>query len=128
MPNNWVARNNWIGQEQGFNWGFHGELRTHLYAYADGHADFVEFSVRSNVKSVQADSVVRSSSYQLRGSNTEYQPVNGTNSSCSGGLASTFVFGPSSNPDIVSHLMWSGPGWQMHTFPSPAYDTGICWN
>jgi hypothetical protein len=119
--------NNWIGQDAGFNYGFHGELRKHMYSFVDGHAGAVEFSVRTNVTSVQADSVTRGAAYQLRGSDTEYFPVSGGNSSCGGGAPAEYVFGPPSNSNLIAHLMWSGPDWRTHAFPAPAYDTGVCW-
>ncbi len=117
--NRWLASQN---SQEDYNYGNHGGLRTHAYSFADGHAGVVEFSVRTDVTGVTATGVNHSGSYAIRGSDTEFVPVSGYFSNCSGGGGGQFTW------EDLAHLMWSGPGWVQHTFPAPSYDTNICWN
>jgi prepilin-type N-terminal cleavage/methylation domain-containing protein/prepilin-type processing-associated H-X9-DG protein len=112
--------NNWIGFEQGYNWGNHGTLRQHNYSFADGHAAPVEFTVHTNAAGAHPSGVIPGD-FETRGSDTVYTPVSGYSVACNGTVSSTYTW------EDLAHLIWSGPGWQIHTFPADAYNTGICW-
>lgn len=116
--NSWLEAQN----SQDFNYGNHGGgARVHQNAFADGHAEEVEFTVRTNVDDVGSGDSLVLGAYTLRGSDTVPVSVSGHGSTCGGQPLNEFTFGQ------LAHLLWSGPGWVAHTFPSPSVDTGVCW-
>ena len=117
--------NDWIFETTGFNYGNHGGApRTHNYAFADGHAGEVEFTVRTNVSGIADEITLEYDDFAMRGGDTAVVRVTGGASN--GGGAGHLTFGPPVQTQI-GHLLWSGPGWVHHTFPAPSNDTGITW-
>ena len=107
-----------------WNYGNHGGIRTHQYAFADGHVGTIEFSVRTNVVGIEDEITLEYGDFTIRGADTVVVSVSGDPSN--GGAFPPFTFGPPILTQI-GHLLWSGPGWVHHTFPAPAHDSGIVW-
>ncbi len=86
--------------------GNHGELRTHLTAFADGHASAVKYEVRTDANGVTAGRVVHNGNFFLAGGELKQVDVP-----------------PGDTDDTtfssLSHLIYAGPGWQDHCFPAP---------
>ncbi|MCG3138696.1 MAG: hypothetical protein HJJLKODD_02564 [Phycisphaerae bacterium] len=108
MWNNFLASQN---DPELYTTGWHGELRQHNVAFADGHAGAVKFSIATDVVSISNPDVVNHGNWALRGGTIENNfpytsdPAN-----------------PSSHTFTqVGHLFKQGVGWQNHTFPSPEY-------
>ncbi len=113
--------NSWVFGGDSYNWGWHGKIRTHNHAFADGHAQPVEFSVRTNVAGIASEIELSYGQFALRGGHTVVVSVTGGNDAYF-----SWTFGPPVTTQ-VGHLLMTGDGWVNHTFPAPALDTGIIW-
>ena len=113
--------NSWAFGGDRYNWGWHGKIRTHNHTFADGHAQSVEFSVRTNVVDIASEIELEYDDFSLRGGHTVVVSVSGGNN-----LHFFWTFGPPVATQ-VGHLLMTGDGWVNHTFPAPALDTGIIW-
>ena len=93
--------------------GNHGTLRQHNTAFADGHSGPVLYEVRTDVYGATADGqVLRNGDFKLRGGTVEPVQINSPD-----GMQLPNIW----------HLIYNGPGYQNHCFPSPAVRNDSRW-
>ena len=101
-----------------YTMGWHGILRQHNVAYADGHAKSAKYEVRSDVVGTNDDgTVTHSGNFTLRGGTVENMIYNSNPED-----PSQFTFGQ------VGRFLVSGPWGTSHCQPAPyTYTPGLLW-
>ncbi len=105
-------------QDTEYTMGWHGVLRQHNVAYADGHAKTVRYEVRSDVTGTNTDgTVTHSGEFTLRGGTTANMIYNSNAED-----SSPFTFGD------IGRFLVSGPWGRSHCQPAPyTYTPGLLW-
>jgi len=105
-------------EDSDYAMGWHGILRQHNVAYADGHAKSAKYEVRSDVTGTSDDGTVNhSGNFTLRGGTVENMMYNSNPED-----PSAFTFGQ------IGYFLVSGPWGTSHCQPAPyTYTQGLIW-
>ncbi len=101
-----------------YSMGWHGILRQHNVAYADGHAKSAKYEVRSDVTGTSGTgTVTHSGTFTLRGGTVENMMYNSNaDDEC------PYTFG------LIGGFLVSGPWGTSHCAPAPyTYTPGLLW-